>query len=220
MSGSGSTFILVATYPDEATAREDYQVVKDAHAAGLVGSYDAAVVTKDASGKVHENETRRPPATGPGGASRPGRRSGSSSRGDAGRGRSRSVAKQDHRAPVQGHVPLAGQATGRLHRPGAGQAGRGWREQGRGHNQGRGDQGEQRPGRGHEYEDIDEALQQAVDEMTPRPPVPRDRPPPERLTSWRGTSFSVTRSSRRVEVDHRTLSTRCRATAWRMKRRR
>ncbi len=56
MSGSGSTFILVATYPDEVTAREDYQVVKDAHAAGLVGSYDAAVVTKDASGKVHENK--------------------------------------------------------------------------------------------------------------------------------------------------------------------
>ncbi len=46
----------MATYPDEAAAREDYQVVKDAHAAGLVGSYDAAVVTKDASGKVHENK--------------------------------------------------------------------------------------------------------------------------------------------------------------------
>ena len=56
MSGSGSTFILVATYPDEAAARDDYQVVKDAHAAGLVGSYDAAVVTKDANGKVHENK--------------------------------------------------------------------------------------------------------------------------------------------------------------------
>jgi uncharacterized membrane protein len=56
MSGSGSTFVLVATYPDEATAQEDYQVVKDAHAAGLVGSYDAAVVTKDASGKVRENK--------------------------------------------------------------------------------------------------------------------------------------------------------------------
>jgi uncharacterized membrane protein len=56
MSGSGGTFVLVATYPDEVTAREDYQVVKDAHAAGLVGSYDAAVVTKDASGKVHENK--------------------------------------------------------------------------------------------------------------------------------------------------------------------
>jgi uncharacterized membrane protein len=53
MSG---TFILVATYPNEAAARDDYQVVKDAHAAGLVGSYDAAVVTKDATGKVHENK--------------------------------------------------------------------------------------------------------------------------------------------------------------------
>ena len=56
MSGSGGTFVMVATYPDEATAREDYQVVKDAHAEGLVGSYDAAVVTKDAGGKVHENK--------------------------------------------------------------------------------------------------------------------------------------------------------------------
>ena len=56
MSGSDGTFVLVATYPDEATAQQDYQVVKDAHAAGLVGSYDAAVITKDASGKVHENK--------------------------------------------------------------------------------------------------------------------------------------------------------------------
>ena len=53
---SDNTFILVATYPDEAAAQDDYQVVKDAHAAGLVGSYDAAVVTKDANGKVHENK--------------------------------------------------------------------------------------------------------------------------------------------------------------------
>jgi uncharacterized membrane protein len=56
MSGSDTTFILVATYPNEAAAQEDYQVVKNAHAAGLVGSYDAAVVTKDANGKVHENK--------------------------------------------------------------------------------------------------------------------------------------------------------------------
>ena len=56
MSESGSTFVLVATYPDEMAAREDYRVVKDAHAAGLVGSYDAAVITKDAAGKVHENK--------------------------------------------------------------------------------------------------------------------------------------------------------------------
>ena len=51
-----STFIYVATYPDETAAQADYQVVKGLHSGGLVGSYDAAVVTKDASGKVHENK--------------------------------------------------------------------------------------------------------------------------------------------------------------------
>src|SRR5215468_3886074 len=56
MSKSDGTFLLVATYPDESAAQDDYQVVKDAHAGGLVGSYDAAVITKDMSGKVHENK--------------------------------------------------------------------------------------------------------------------------------------------------------------------
>jgi uncharacterized membrane protein len=53
MSATDTTFIYVATYPDETAARADYQVVKDLRAEGLVGSYDAAIVTKDASGKVH-----------------------------------------------------------------------------------------------------------------------------------------------------------------------
>lgn len=56
MSKSDGTFILVATYPDELTARDDYESVKDAHAMGLVGSYDAAVITKDTSGKIHESK--------------------------------------------------------------------------------------------------------------------------------------------------------------------
>jgi uncharacterized membrane protein len=56
MSRSDGTFILVATYPDEFSARDDYQSVKDAHAMGVVGSYDAAVITKDANGKIHENK--------------------------------------------------------------------------------------------------------------------------------------------------------------------
>jgi uncharacterized membrane protein len=56
MSGSNGTFIYVATYPSEMAARDDYQIVKGLHASGLVGSYDAAVVTKDADGKVHENK--------------------------------------------------------------------------------------------------------------------------------------------------------------------
>lgn len=56
MSRSDGTFILVATYPDEQAAREDYEVVKEAHSEGLLGSYDAAVITKDVTGKVHENK--------------------------------------------------------------------------------------------------------------------------------------------------------------------
>jgi uncharacterized membrane protein len=56
MSRSDGTFILVATYPDELAARDDYESVKEAHAMGLVGSYDAAVVTKDANGKIHESK--------------------------------------------------------------------------------------------------------------------------------------------------------------------
>ena len=42
-----------ASNPSGAAARADYGIVKDLHAAGAVGTYDAAVVTKDAAGKVH-----------------------------------------------------------------------------------------------------------------------------------------------------------------------
>ena len=56
MAKQDGTFLYVATYPDEASAKEDYQIVKGLHSEGLVGSYDAAVVTKDAAGKVHENK--------------------------------------------------------------------------------------------------------------------------------------------------------------------
>jgi uncharacterized membrane protein len=56
MAKADNTFIYVATYPNETAARADYQVVKDLHSGGLVGSYDAAIVTKDVSGKVHENK--------------------------------------------------------------------------------------------------------------------------------------------------------------------
>jgi len=56
MSKTDGTFLYLATYPDESAARADYQAVRQLHAAGLVGAYDAAVVTKDANGKVHENK--------------------------------------------------------------------------------------------------------------------------------------------------------------------
>ena len=56
MAKPDSVFIYIGTYPDEAQARSDYQLVKDLHAAGAVGTYDAALVTKDDKGKVHVNK--------------------------------------------------------------------------------------------------------------------------------------------------------------------
>ena len=56
MAKPDAVFIYIGTYPSEAAARDDYDVVKDLHAAGAVGTYDAAVVTKDDSGKVHVNK--------------------------------------------------------------------------------------------------------------------------------------------------------------------
>ncbi|HEY6428988.1 MAG TPA: DUF1269 domain-containing protein [Acidimicrobiales bacterium] len=56
MAKSDPVFIFIGTYPDEASARSDYDVVKDLHAAGAVGTYDASVVTKDQAGNVHVNK--------------------------------------------------------------------------------------------------------------------------------------------------------------------
>jgi uncharacterized membrane protein len=56
MAKPEAVFVYIGTYPDEAQARDDYQVVKDLHHAGAVGTYDAAVVTKDDRGKVHVNK--------------------------------------------------------------------------------------------------------------------------------------------------------------------
>lgn len=56
MATATDTFIYVAAYPSEMAAQADYQAIKELHKGGLVGSYDAAVVTKDAKGKVHENK--------------------------------------------------------------------------------------------------------------------------------------------------------------------
>jgi len=53
MAKPEAVFIYIGTYAGEAAARADYDIVKDLHAAGAVGTYDASVVTKDDSGKVH-----------------------------------------------------------------------------------------------------------------------------------------------------------------------
>ena len=56
MAKPDGIFIYIGTYTSESAARSDYEIVKDLHAVGAVGTYDAAVVTKDGSGKVHVNK--------------------------------------------------------------------------------------------------------------------------------------------------------------------
>ena len=51
-----TVFLYVGTYGDEATAHNDYQLVKELHEAKAVGSYDAVVVRRDAEGKIHVNK--------------------------------------------------------------------------------------------------------------------------------------------------------------------
>ena len=53
-------FLYIAGYDSEAAAREDYEVLLELHAAGVVGTYDAALVTKDADGKVHVHKHEKP----------------------------------------------------------------------------------------------------------------------------------------------------------------
>lgn len=53
-------FIFLGAYNTEGDARSDYDLIKDLHAEGVVGTYDAAVVTKDAEGKVHVSKDELP----------------------------------------------------------------------------------------------------------------------------------------------------------------
>ncbi len=53
-------FIYAATYADRADALADYDTLLDLHAAKLVGTYDVAVISKDAEGKVHVEKHEKP----------------------------------------------------------------------------------------------------------------------------------------------------------------
>ena len=105
MAKADGVFIYIGTYPNEGAARADYEGVKDLHALGAVGSYDAAVIRKDAAGKVHVNKDEMATRHGGWVARR-------------GRGSRHSVSPVDHchglrgrsdrwrqRPPVAGHVP-------------------------------------------------------------------------------------------------------------------
>ena len=64
MPDPDGVFLFIATYPDEATAQADYDVVKALHTADAIGHFDAAVVTKDEKGKVHVNKDETPTRKG------------------------------------------------------------------------------------------------------------------------------------------------------------
>jgi uncharacterized membrane protein len=53
-------FVYVAAYDSESDARADYDVLRELHASGVVGTYDAAVVIKDEEGKVHVHKHEKP----------------------------------------------------------------------------------------------------------------------------------------------------------------
>src|SRR3954468_12125932 len=53
-------FLYAAAYASAADARLDYEVLLDAHAVGLVGTYDAAVIERSDDGKVHVHKREKP----------------------------------------------------------------------------------------------------------------------------------------------------------------
>ena len=56
MAKPDGVFIFVGTYLNEDLARWDYDAIKALHDRNAIGTYDAAVVTKDADGQVHVNK--------------------------------------------------------------------------------------------------------------------------------------------------------------------
>jgi uncharacterized membrane protein len=62
---SGDTlFVYLGTYTGEAAAKEDLADIQEQHARGFIGTYDAAVVTKDEHGDVHTHKHEKPTVHG------------------------------------------------------------------------------------------------------------------------------------------------------------
>ena len=56
MAKEDNTFLLVGAYSSVDDAQADYAVMQDLTYEKVIGGYDAAVITKDADGKVHVNK--------------------------------------------------------------------------------------------------------------------------------------------------------------------
>jgi uncharacterized membrane protein len=55
-----SLFVYLGTYASEEAAREDLAAIQEQHSRGFVGTYDAAVIAKDARGDVHVRKHEKP----------------------------------------------------------------------------------------------------------------------------------------------------------------
>jgi len=55
-----SVYLYIASYATADDARADYEIVKQLHRDGVIGTYDAAIITKDAQGKVHVTKHEKP----------------------------------------------------------------------------------------------------------------------------------------------------------------
>lgn len=60
MADNKTVVVYVAAYPSLNEAKADYEAVKQLHSAGVIGMYDAAIISKDATGKVNVAKTEKP----------------------------------------------------------------------------------------------------------------------------------------------------------------
>jgi uncharacterized membrane protein len=59
-----AVFLYVGVYSNPVFAREDLEIVRDLHAAKVIGTYDAAVATKEADGSVSVSKWEKPTQRG------------------------------------------------------------------------------------------------------------------------------------------------------------
>ncbi len=64
MGRESETFLYLGVYLDPLHARADFDAVKDLHALGVIGTYDSAVITKEADGKLHMSKDSIPTRKG------------------------------------------------------------------------------------------------------------------------------------------------------------
>jgi uncharacterized membrane protein len=53
-------YVCVGTYADEQAAEDDYAAVREQHARGFIGTYDAVIVGKDIDGHVRVHKHEKP----------------------------------------------------------------------------------------------------------------------------------------------------------------